>query len=237
MANSEANLISETNNGNRLNRSVVEDFTNKERTSKIVSLFTRAQLKLLKEMSKEERHYLLTDCKINDYIKHLNSDEPGDFFPTLIIKGDPVQLEKFKLIIILKYMSLEKTIKYYFPNDFDIKSPLITGDYNTEKIVDNPNIVFICIKRGSSTTEGMDGWRTKLISTVASQRRATKLFTVILYEEEVLYAEFKNDLYQLIEIDGFKCKPQDGKTPTKGTTSTTQSNSNSSSSKAMMDSY
>ena len=95
--------------------------------------------------------------------------------------------------------------EFRISNDFDIKSPLITGDYDKEKIVDNPNIVFVCIKRGSSTTEGMDGWRTKLISTVTAQRRATKLFIVILYEEVSLYSEFKeNNLYQLIEIDNFK---------------------------------
>lgn len=205
MTDSETNIISDTQNKNRLNNSISEDFTNKERTSKIVDLFTKTQLKLLKSMSKEEIHYFLKDCKIEDYITHLNSDEPGDFFPTLIIKGDPIQLEKFKLLIILKYMSLEKSVHYYFPNDFDIKSPLITGDYDKEKIVDNPNIVFVCIKRGSSTTEGMDGWRTKLISTVTAQRRATKLFIVILYEEVSLYSEFKeNNLYQLIEIDNFK---------------------------------
>ena len=205
MIDSETNIISDTQNKDRLNNSISEDFTNKERTSKIVDLFTKTQLKLLKSMSKEEIHYFLKDCKIEDYIAHLNSDEPGDFFPTLIIKGDPIQLEKFKLLTILKYMSLEKSVHYYFPNDFDIKSPLITGDYDKEKIVDNPNIVFVCIKRGSSTTEGMDGWRTKLISTVTAQRRATKLFIVILYEEVSLYSEFKeNNLYQLIEIDNFK---------------------------------
>ena len=215
---------------NRRNPSIEENYTNIERKSRIVGMFSSAQLRLLKEMSKEEIHYMLESCRINDYIGHLKSRELSSAFPVLLVKGDAVQLEKYKLLLLLKNMDLSRTVKCYYPSDFDIKSPLITGEGGAEKIVDNPNIVFVCVKKGSSTTDGMDGWRAKLISTVIAQRRDTKLFTVVLFEEPVVYEAFNNGIYETVELDRTKCTPQEhSSVNTSNKSNKSSSNTNSSS--------
>ena len=170
----------------------------------VLRTFSETERKVAKSITKEEISYLLKECGIEDYIQHLRLGVEhkcvGSDFPILVIKGNKIQLEKYRLLFLLKFIDYQG-IQVYHPVDFQL------GRESYEEAQDFPGVIFIKIPYGSSTTEGFDEFRSDLITDVLTVRRENFNPTLVLMEETISgRLNSPSELIRYVRLDEDKLK-------------------------------
>lgn len=176
----------------------------------ILTMFTSSEIRALKTMTPEEIEYLRTECDIDDYVNYLRRGKDnkalGSDFTIPIVKGTPLQLERFKMVFLLTLADFQGW-KYYYPSQFSL------GEEVLEEIRTYTGVAVIKIVKGASTTEGLDIFRTELILSSVAARRDYFNPTIILTEESIAgKLNVSNELTKVIVLDPKKLRGSyDGK--------------------------
>jgi len=158
-----------------------------------------ADRKAFSLMTEDEINYLVKDCYIDKYVKYLRAGRKGlatgEDFPILVVKGTPLQLDRFRIVLLLKLIDFQGVAKYY-PADFTL------GDEKIEELRKFPGVAIIKIPKGASTSEGLDAHRTELITSVLATRRDLFNPSIVLAEENISGKfSVSNSLLQIIKLD------------------------------------
>ena len=161
-------------------------------------------------MTSEEVAYLVNECCIGEYVAHLRKGHEnsavGEDYPILVVKGTQLQLERFKMVFLLTLLDYQG-FKYFYPSDFGL------GEEALEEMRKYTGVAIVKIVKGASTTEGLDNFRTELISSVLAARRDYFNPTLILTEESIS-GKFNvtNELTKVVMLDATKLRTSyDGK--------------------------
>lgn len=176
---------------NKINPSLLEQ----RKPGDLLDTFSKSEKKAFSLMTNEELNYLKQDCLIDKYIAHLRNGAlnkaVGSDFPILVVKGNHLQLERFKMTFLLSLMDYQG-IQVYHPVDFQL------GKHTYDEAQDFTGVVIIKIPYGSSTTDGFDRFRSDLITDVLSVRRERFNPTIVLTEESI--AGKLNQSFGLIKV-------------------------------------
>ena len=176
----------------------------------LLATFSTAEIKAFRTMTSEEVAYLVNECCISEYVAHLRKGHEnsavGEDYPILVVKGTQLQLERFKMAFLLTLLDYQG-FKYFYPSDFGL------GEEALEEMRKYTGVAIVKIVKGASTTEGLDNFRTELISSVLAARRDYFNPTLILTEESIS-GKFNvtNELTKVVMLDATKLRTSyDGK--------------------------
>ena len=182
----------------------------KRQPKDLLATFSTAEIKAFRTMTSEEVAYLVDECCIGEYVAHLRKGHEnsavGEDYPILVVKGTQLQLERFKMAFLLTLLDYQG-YKYFYPSDFGL------GEDALEEMRKYTGVAIVKIVKGASTTEGLDNFRTELISSVLAARRDYFNPTLILTEESIS-GKFNvtNELTKVVMLDATKLRTSyDGK--------------------------
>ena len=182
----------------------------KRQPKDLLATFSTAEIKAFRTMTPDEVAYLVNECCIGDYVAHLRKGHEnsavGEDYPILVVKGTQLQLERFKMVFLLTLLDYQG-YKYFYPSDFGL------GEDALEEMRKYTGVAIVKIVKGASTTEGLDNFRTELISSVLAARRDYFNPTIILTEESIS-GKFNvtNELTKVVMLDATKLRTSyDGK--------------------------
>lgn len=182
----------------------------KRQPKDLLATFSTAEIKAFRTMTPDEVAYLVNECCIGDYVAHLRKGHEnsavGEDYPILVVKGTQLQLERFKMVFLLTLLDYQG-YKYFYPSDFGL------GEDALEEMRKYTGVAIVKVVKGASTTEGLDNFRTELISSVLAARRDYFNPTIILTEESIS-GKFNvtNELTKVVMLDATKLRTSyDGK--------------------------
>lgn len=182
----------------------------KRQPKDLLATFSTAEIKAFRTMTPDEVAYLVNECCIGDYVAHLRKGHEnsavGEDYPILVVKGTQLQLERFKMVFLLTLLDYQG-YKYFYPSDFGL------GEDALEEMRKYTGVAIVKVVKGASTTEGLDNFRTELISSVLAARRDYFNPTLILTEESIS-GKFNvtNELTKVVMLDATKLRTSyDGK--------------------------
>jgi len=176
----------------------------KRQPKDLLATFSTAEIKAFRTMTPDEVAYLVNECCIGDYVAHLRKGHEnsavGEDYPILVVKGTQLQLERFKMVFLLTLLDYQG-YKYFYPSDFGL------GEDALEEMRKYTGVAIVKIVKGASTTEGLDNFRTELISSVLAARRDYFNPTIILTEESIS-GKFNvtNELTKVVMLDATKLR-------------------------------
>ena len=176
----------------------------KRQPKDLLATFSTAEIKAFRTMTPDEVAYLVNECCIGDYVAHLRKGHEnsavGEDYPILVVKGTQLQLERFKMVFLLTLLDYQG-YKYFYPSDFGL------GEDALEEMRKYTGVAIVKVVKGASTTEGLDNFRTELISSVLAARRDYFNPTLILTEESIS-GKFNvtNELTKVVMLDATKLR-------------------------------
>lgn len=176
----------------------------KRQPKDLLATFSTAEIKAFRTMTPDEVAYLVNECCIGDYVAHLRKGHEnsavGEDYPILVVKGTQLQLERFKMVFLLTLLDYQG-YKYFYPSDFGL------GEDALEEMRKYTGVAIVKVVKGASTTEGLDNFRTELISSVLAARRDYFNPTIILTEESIS-GKFNvtNELTKVVMLDATKLR-------------------------------
>lgn len=184
----------------RFNPSCAEQRTPRD----VLRTLPKADRKAFKTMTYSEVAYLTIECGINDYIKYLRKGKEGlvasEEFPVLIIKGTPLQLDRFRVTFLISLIDYQGT-RVFYPAQFSLGEEVLE-DFRTFA-----GVAIVKIPKNASTSEGLDEHRTELIASLLPTRRDLFNPTIILAEESIAgKLNISNNLTKVIILDKNKLR-------------------------------